>query len=102
MHRTSRRLLGGLLALALVGLSACSSDDGGDAAASGEGWSFTDDLGNTVELDAAPSPGAQPTRHTIELGAARAAGRCAARVDAGDPIELTAADCTQLLAPLAR
>lgn len=54
MHPTSRRLLGGLLALALVGLSACSSDDGGDAAASGEGWSFTDDLGNTVELDAAP------------------------------------------------
>lgn len=56
MHRTSRRLLGGLLALAVVGLSACSSDDGGDdaAAASGEGWSFTDDLGTTVELDAAP------------------------------------------------
>jgi iron complex transport system substrate-binding protein len=55
LHRTSRRLLGGLLALAVVGLSACSSDDGGgDAAASGEGWSFTDDLGNTVELDAAP------------------------------------------------
>ncbi|MGY1752762.1 ABC transporter substrate-binding protein [Blastococcus sp. SYSU D01042] len=56
MHRTSRRLTGGLLALAVVGLSACSSDDDGgtDAAASGEGWSFTDDLGNTVELDEAP------------------------------------------------
>ena len=55
MHRTSRRLLGGLLALAVVGLSACSGDGGGDdAAASGEGWSFTDDLGNTIELDAAP------------------------------------------------
>ncbi|SDF74368.1 iron complex transport system substrate-binding protein [Blastococcus aurantiacus] len=55
MHRTSRRLLGGLLALAVVGVSACSSDDGGDdAAAADEGWSFTDDLGNTVELDAAP------------------------------------------------
>ncbi|RBY76588.1 ABC transporter substrate-binding protein [Blastococcus sp. TF02-09] len=55
MHRTSRRLLGGLLALAVVGVSACSGDDdGGDAAASGEGWSFTDDLGTTVELDAAP------------------------------------------------
>lgn len=56
MHRTSSRLLGGLLALTAVGLSACSSDDGGgeNAAASGEGWSFTDDLGNTVELDEAP------------------------------------------------
>jgi iron complex transport system substrate-binding protein len=55
LHRTSRRLLGGLLALAVVGVSACSSDDGGDdAAASGESWSFTDDLGNTVELDSAP------------------------------------------------
>ncbi len=55
MHRTSRRLLGGLLALAVVGLSACSSDDGGETAAtSGTGWSFTDDLGNTVELDEAP------------------------------------------------
>lgn len=54
MHRTSGRLLGALLALAVVGVSACSGDHGGDAAASGEGWSFTDDLGNTVELDAAP------------------------------------------------
>lgn len=55
MARTSRRLLGGLLALAVVGVSACSGDDGGsDAGASGEGWSFTDDLGNTVELDEAP------------------------------------------------
>lgn len=55
MHRTSRRLLGGLMALAVVGASACSSDDGGsDAGASGEGWSFTDDLGTTVELDEAP------------------------------------------------
>ncbi|MBN1094273.1 ABC transporter substrate-binding protein [Blastococcus sp. TML/M2B] len=55
MARTSRRLLGGLLALAVVGLSACSSDDeGADGASSGAGWSFTDDLGNTVELDEAP------------------------------------------------
>jgi iron complex transport system substrate-binding protein len=43
------------MALAVVGLSACSSDDGGeDGGASGAGWSFTDDLGNTVELDEAP------------------------------------------------
>ncbi len=56
MHRTSRRLLGGLLALTAVGLSACSSDDDGseNAAASGKAWSFTDDLGTTVELDEAP------------------------------------------------
>ena len=54
MHRTSRRLLGGLLALAVAGVSACSSDGGDATAAAGEGWSFTDDLGNTVELDGAP------------------------------------------------
>lgn len=54
MHRTSHRLLGGLLALAVVGLSACSSDEAGADASSSEGWSFTDDLGVTVELDEAP------------------------------------------------
>jgi iron complex transport system substrate-binding protein len=55
LHRTSHRLLGGLLALTVLGLSACSGDDDGtDPGASGEGWSFTDDLGNTVELDKAP------------------------------------------------
>ena len=58
MHRTSRRLLGGLLALGVtVGVSACG-DDGADptGTASAEGgWSFTDDLGTTVELDEAPT-----------------------------------------------
>ncbi|TFV49000.1 ABC transporter substrate-binding protein [Blastococcus sp. TF02A-35] len=49
--------MGGLLALAVVAsASACGSDDesnGGGAAAEG-GWEFTDDIGQTVELDAAP------------------------------------------------
>ena len=56
MHRTSRRLLCGLLALTVVSVSACSSDGGGDTAAASEsGWEFTDDLGNTVTLDEAPT-----------------------------------------------
>jgi iron complex transport system substrate-binding protein len=56
LHRTSRRLLGGLLALTVVSVSACSSDGGGDTAAASEsGWEFTDDLGNTVTLDEAPT-----------------------------------------------
>lgn len=58
MHRTSRRLTGGLLALGVtVGVSACGDDATTEAttpAAAGGGWEFTDDLGNTVELDAAP------------------------------------------------
>ncbi|MDP5181128.1 ABC transporter substrate-binding protein [Blastococcus sp. BMG 814] len=58
MHRTSRRLLGGLLALVVtVGVSACGDDvatEGTAPAAAVGGWQFTDDLGNTVELDAAP------------------------------------------------
>jgi iron complex transport system substrate-binding protein len=56
LHRISRRLLGGLLALTVVSVSACSSDGGGDTAAASEsGWEFTDDLGNTVTLDEAPT-----------------------------------------------
>jgi len=56
LHRTSRRLLCGLLALTVVSVSACSSDGGGDTAAASEsGWEFTDDLGNTVTLDEAPT-----------------------------------------------
>jgi iron complex transport system substrate-binding protein len=56
LHRTSRRLVGGLLALAVVSVSACSSDDGdGTAAASDSEWEFTDDLGTTVTLDEAPT-----------------------------------------------
>jgi iron complex transport system substrate-binding protein len=58
LHRTSRRLLGGLLAVGMtVGVSACGADGtdtAGTASAAG-GWSFTDDLGNTVELDEAPT-----------------------------------------------
>ncbi|MGY1833001.1 ABC transporter substrate-binding protein [Geodermatophilus sp. SYSU D01180] len=50
------RLLGASLALAaLLAASACAgsgTDDGAEAAAGG--WSFTDDVGTTVELDAAP------------------------------------------------
>jgi iron complex transport system substrate-binding protein len=55
LHRTSRRLIGGLLALTVVAVSACSSDDGDSAAAAESGWEFTDDLGNTVSLDEAPT-----------------------------------------------
>jgi iron complex transport system substrate-binding protein len=55
LHRTSRRLLGGLLALTVVSVSACSSEDGDTAAASGSGWEFTDDLGNSVTLEEAPT-----------------------------------------------
>jgi iron complex transport system substrate-binding protein len=55
LHRTSRRLLGGLLALAAVGLSACSAEGDGLSAASESGWEFTDDLGTTVTLDEAPT-----------------------------------------------
>jgi iron complex transport system substrate-binding protein len=58
LHRTSRRLLGGLLALGVtVAVSACG-DDSTDTAGSGSaegGWSFTDDLGTTVELEEAPT-----------------------------------------------
>ncbi|RBY97001.1 ABC transporter substrate-binding protein [Blastococcus sp. TF02-8] len=57
MQRTTRRLLGGLLALGLTaGVSACGSDDddkGGSSAAEG-GWEFTDDIGQTVKLPEAP------------------------------------------------
>jgi iron complex transport system substrate-binding protein len=57
LHRTSRRLAGGLLALTVLSVSACSgADRGGDTAAAAEsGWEFTDDLGNTVTLDEAPT-----------------------------------------------
>ncbi len=58
MHHTSRRLLGGLLALGVaVGVSACGDDGSGTAGTDAVegGWSFTDDLGNTVELDETPT-----------------------------------------------
>ena len=57
MHHTSRRLAGGLLALTVVTASACSSDAGGGdtATAADSAWEFTDDLGNTVTLEEAPT-----------------------------------------------
>jgi iron complex transport system substrate-binding protein len=55
LHRTSRRLLGGLLALGVLSVSACSGDDGDATPAAEQGWSFTDDLGTTVELDETPT-----------------------------------------------
>ncbi|SNS03691.1 iron complex transport system substrate-binding protein [Geodermatophilus saharensis] len=50
------RLLGASLALTtLLAASACApSEDTRAAAAPGGGWSFTDDVGTTVELDARP------------------------------------------------
>ncbi len=70
-------------------------------------WLGASELGRVrrtlaITVDPEPSPGAQPTRHTIEIGAARSRGRCAARVDAGDPVELAAADCALMLGVLAR
>ncbi|MCA0145744.1 ABC transporter substrate-binding protein [Blastococcus sp. LR1] len=56
MHRTPRRLAGGLLALAAVAtVSACGESDNGTEPAAEGGWEFTDDLGQTVELDEAPT-----------------------------------------------
>ncbi|MGY1811433.1 ABC transporter substrate-binding protein [Blastococcus sp. SYSU D00820] len=61
MHSVPRRLTGAAVALAaLLTASACSDDAGsgsgsGNAASGDGGWSFTDDMGTTVELDAAPT-----------------------------------------------
>jgi iron complex transport system substrate-binding protein len=57
LHRTSRRLIGGLLALGLAATgSACGEDDAaGTDTAAAEGWEFTDDLGTTVSLDEVPT-----------------------------------------------
>jgi iron complex transport system substrate-binding protein len=57
LHRTSRRLIGGLLALGLAAtVSACGEDDAADTgSAAAEGWEFTDDLGTTVSLDEGPT-----------------------------------------------
>src|SRR4051794_17279648 len=44
------------MALTVLGVTACSSDDGEQPASAAEqGWAFTDDLGTTVELDEAPT-----------------------------------------------
>ena len=53
MHHTSVRLAGGLLAL--VVLSACGNGAEQPAPAAEQSWSFTDDLGTTVELDETPT-----------------------------------------------
>jgi iron complex transport system substrate-binding protein len=58
LPRTPRRLLSGLLALAAAAtVSACANDDGGggEEQPDAEGWEFTDDLGNTVELAETPT-----------------------------------------------
>ena len=56
MHRRPRRLSGTALTLAaLVATAGCSGGSAEPAAAEEQGgWSFTDDLGSTVELDAVP------------------------------------------------
>lgn len=56
MPRSPRRLVGATLALAAVLAAAGCSGDTAEpaAAAAGGGWTFTDDLGTTVELDAVP------------------------------------------------
>jgi hypothetical protein len=56
----------------------------------------------TFSIDAPPIPGEPATTHTIAIGAARPGGLCAVRVDAHLPVELSAAQCAALLAPLAR
>jgi iron complex transport system substrate-binding protein len=58
LPRTPRRLLSGLLTLAAAAtVSACANDDGGggEEQPDAEGWEFTDDLGNTVELAETPT-----------------------------------------------
>jgi iron complex transport system substrate-binding protein len=57
VHARPRRLAGATLALAaVVATAGCSGRSAEPAAAADEGgWSFTDDLGNTVELDAIPT-----------------------------------------------
>jgi len=71
----------------------------------GTAWLDAGDLGAvrrtlTFSIDAPPIPGGQPSTHTIVVGAARPGDRCAARVDDFPPIELAAATCAALLAPL--
>ena len=57
MHRRPRRLASAVLTLAaLIATAGCSGEAAEPAAAAEEGgWSFTDDLGTTVELDATPT-----------------------------------------------
>ena len=54
MHRRLRHLATVTL-VALFATAGCAGESAEPAAAAEEGgWSFTDDLGNTVELDAVP------------------------------------------------
>ncbi|MGY1822353.1 ABC transporter substrate-binding protein [Geodermatophilus sp. SYSU D00079] len=56
MHRTPRRLIGAALTVAaLLAAAGCSDDPAGTSASGDGGWEFTDDLGNTVELDRTPT-----------------------------------------------
>ncbi len=64
MSPTPRRVIGAAIALVTLTAAACGSDDDArdDSAGSGDaGWSFTDDLGTTVELEEAP-PVRRPAR----------------------------------------
>ncbi|MGY1673207.1 ABC transporter substrate-binding protein [Geodermatophilus sp. SYSU D00710] len=55
MSRPTRPLGAALALAALLAASACSTaEDTRAAGSSGPGWSFTDDVGTTVELDARP------------------------------------------------
>ncbi len=73
----------------------------------GTAWLAATGLGRVrrtlaITLDAPPVLGATPSTHTISIGAARPAGACAVRVDVLPPLELPAATCAALLAPLTR
>lgn len=54
----------------------------------------------TFSIDAPPIPGGRESTHTIAVGAPRPGDRCAARVDAFPPVELSTGQCAALLAPL--
>ncbi|MFD4251187.1 ABC transporter substrate-binding protein [Amycolatopsis thermoflava] len=55
MTATRRTFLTGSLAVAATGLLAACGSSGSDSSASGGAWSFTDDLGTKVDLDARPT-----------------------------------------------
>ncbi|MGY1773442.1 ABC transporter substrate-binding protein [Blastococcus sp. SYSU D00813] len=69
MPRTTRRATAAALTLlALTATAACGGEDDDAAGASGDGgWSFTDDVGTTVELDATPTRIAGLTDLTASL-----------------------------------
>ncbi|GHF29666.1 ABC transporter substrate-binding protein [Amycolatopsis deserti] len=55
MTTTRRTFLTGSLAVATTGVLAACGSSGSDSATSGGAWSFTDDLGAKVDLDARPT-----------------------------------------------